>query len=102
MEQLQAYTEQVNGRIHALNLERRRVRRKIRAAPPEEQASIRAELEALNTRAMALYRERALCGDIAARSGMVERAVEQEREAALRERHAQGQNPEREQKEERI
>ena len=47
-------------------------------------------------------RKRALCGDIAARSGMVERAVEQEREAALRERHAQGQNPEREQKEERI
>ena len=103
MEQLQAYTEQVNGRIHALNLERRRVRRKIRAAPaPEELASLQVELEALNTRALALYRERALCGDIAARSGMVERAVEQEREAALRERHAQGQNPEREQKEERI
>ena len=97
MEQLQAYTEQVNGRIHALNLERRRVRRKIRAAPaPEELASLQVELEALNTRALALYRERALCGDIAARSGMVER------EAALRERHAQGQNPEREQKEERI
>lgn len=83
MEQLVSRQSVVEDGIYNLNSERRRLRREIKTAPPEQVDELKAELDHYNQLAKKLYHERALLKDIAGRSQAVERTVQREQEKVV-------------------
>lgn len=83
LEQLADRQAIVDEGIFNLNSERRRLRREIKNATPEEAEQLKPELEHYNNLAKDLYKERALIKDIAERSEMVTQTIEREQQQAV-------------------
>lgn len=91
--QLLERQKKVEDGIYNVNLNRKRLRREIKAAAPEEAEQLKAELEHFQQLAKDLYHERALLNDIAERSQSVERTVEREQERAVGYQYDRQQQP---------